>query len=211
MKKILLLLLLATMIISQSCKKTASEETGKDDVTIELPEAPSIGYGTEWAHAGLASQIPSDDPDFSVTGKGFEYRGGYLGTGADGYFDLAVTYEPGDDESYTFEFSYYAKDAGSLMLGFRLYDVSCKNGDGMPGEWIRLYNGKVEYGGKTYDAAGDGAVRITLTAAKNGFSVQADGKKLFSESGKSGNGGAVKLYSEKAPVYITGAAFKRGI
>lgn len=211
MKKILLLLLLAALITSQSCKKTASEETGKDDVTIELPEAPSIGYGTEWAHAGLASQVPSDDPDFSVTGRGFEYRGGYLGTGADGYFDLAVTYEPGDDESYTFEFSYYAGDEGSLMLGLRLYDSSCRKGDGMPGEWIRLYSGGAEYGGRTYAIGGKGAVRITLSASKNGFTVFADGAELISESGKPGNGGAVKLYSEKAPVYVTGAAFKRGI
>ena len=211
MKKILLLLLAAALIFAASCRKNATDETDTAVTAIALPETVAMDYGTDWAHAGLDSQIPADDPDFSVTGRGFEYRGGYLGTGADGYFDLAVTYEPGDDESYTFEFSYYAGDEGSLMLGLRLYDSNCRKGDGMPGEWIRLYSGGAEYGGRTYAIGGKGAVRITLSASKNGFTVFADGAELISESGKPGNGGAVKLYSEKAPVYVTGAAFKRGI
>lgn len=208
MKKISIFVLLLILIFCSSCKK--EEQT--DTTATPLPPAETESYGTDWAYADLDSQILSDDPDFSVTGRGFEYRGGYLGVDRDGYFDVAVNYEPGPDESFTFEFDYYAKDNGTLWLGFWLYAKDCTYKDGMGGEWIKLTDGKAEHEGKEYKTSAGKTVKIKLLAKKDGFVLYADESELInSGNGSQNGGGAVKVYSENSPVYIKNTAFRQGI
>ena len=208
MKKTVITVILSVLLLLPSCKK--EEQT--DTTATPLPPAETESYGTDWAYADLDSQILSDDPDFSVTGRGFEYRGGYLGVDHDGYFDVAVNYEPGPDESFTFEFDYYAKDDGALWLGFWLYGKDSQYGDGTGGEWIKINAGKLEFDGKTYDLQKDKTVRIRLCAAKDGFTLYADGESVIvSDHGVQNGGGAIKLRSDKSPVYIKNLAFRLGI
>ena len=208
MKKTVITVILSVLLLLPSCKK--EEQT--DTTATPLPPAETESYGTDWAYADLDSQILSDDPDFSVTGRGFEYRGGYLGVDRDGYFDVAVNYEPGPDESFTFEFDYYAKDDGALWLGFWLYGKDSLYADDTGGEWIKLSAGKLEFDGKTYDLPKDKAVRIRLCAKKDGFTIYADGESVIvSDHGSQNGGGAIKLRSDMSPVYIKNLAFRLGI
>ena len=210
MKRLIIVFTLVLLVFTQSCRHGKAD--GTESAPVSLPEAGAADYGTEWAYAPLDSQIPADDPDFSVTGRGFEYRDGYLGAGGDGYFDLAALYEPGQDESFTFAFSYYPADAGTLLLGFWLYGADSVYGDGMPGEWIRLGSGYIEYEGKKYVFTPDGAAAVRLAVTKDGFAVYVDGSELLRASAAPKNGGgAVKVVSEKTPVYITNTAFRLGI
>lgn len=208
MKKISIFVLLLIFIFCSSCKK--EEQT--DTTATPLPPAETVEHGTDWAFSDLENQIMSDDPDFAVTGRDFEYRGGYLGVDHDGYFDVTVNYEPGPDESFTFEFDYYAKDNGALWLGFWLYGKDSLYGDGSGGEWIKLSAGKLEFNGKTYDLPKDKTVRIRLCAANNGFTLYADGVSVIvSDHGVQNGGGAIKLRSDMSPVYIKNLAFRLGI
>lgn len=207
MKKALIVLSLVLLIFSQSCGKEPAE-TEKE--TVALPEPVSASYGTEWAYAGMDKQIPSDDPDFSVTGAGFEYRDGWLGVENEGYFDLTVNYEPGSDERFVFEFDTYIK-GGVLWLGLWLYGKNCLPDDGMPGEWIKLYENGAEYNGQTFAFDKKETVKIKLTAGPDGFAVFADEKELFhTDEGSQNGGGTIKLRSEDAPVYISNIAFRLG-
>ena len=68
MKKIsIIVVLLTVLVFCPSCKKNGQTET----TALPLPETGTADYGTEWAYAPLDSQVPADDPDFSVTGRGF--------------------------------------------------------------------------------------------------------------------------------------------
>lgn len=208
MKKTVITVILSVLLLLPSCKK--EEQT--DTTAIPLPPPETAEHGTDWAFSSLDSQIMADDENFAVTGKGFEYRGGYLGVNGDGYFDVAVNYEPGPDESFTFEFDYYAKDNGALRLGFWLYDKDSLYGDGTGGEWIKFSAGKLDFDGKTYVLPKDKAVRVRLCAAKDGFTLYADGESVIvSDHGVKNGGGAIKLRSDKSPVYIKNLAFRLGI
>ena len=147
MKKVFTVLSLVLLIFAQSCGKEPAE-TEKE--TVKLPEPVSESYGTEWAYAGMDKQIEADDPDFSVTGAGFEYRDGWFGMGGVGYFDLTTVYEPGSDEKFSLEFDMFIKDSGVLWLGIWLYGKDSLPDDGMPGEWIKLYENGAEYNGQTF-------------------------------------------------------------
>ena len=207
MKKISIFVLLLILIFCSSCKKEEQTNT----TATPLPPAETESYGTDWAYADLDSQILSDDPDFSVTGKGFEYRGGYLGVDRDGYFDVAVNYEPGSDEKFCFEFDAYIKDGGALWFGFWLYSKNSLPDDGMPGEWIKLREHSALYGGVPYETGKKETVKIKLTASPDGFAVYADGAELIrTDQGSANGGGAIKLRSEGAHVYISNIAFRLG-
>ena len=208
MKKFLTVLSLSLLIFTQSCGHK-TDETEKE--TVELPEPVTEAYGTEWAYAGMDKQIPADDPDFSVTGAGFEYRDGWFGMGGVGYFDLTTVYEPGSDEKFSFEFDLFIKDSGVLWLGIWLYGKDSLPDDGMPGEWIKLKDGKALYGGQPYEYGKKETVKIKLTAGPDGFTVYADGKELIrTDQGSDNGGGAIKLRSENDPVYISNIAFRLG-
>lgn len=208
MKKILTVISLAVLIFTQSCGQSGQTETGKE--TVKLPEAATESYGGEWAYAGMDKQIQADDPDFSVTGKGFEYRGGWLGVDSDGFFDLTVNYEPGADEKFSFEFDAFTKDNGVLLFGFWLYGADSVPDDGMPGEWIKISQNRLRYKDTSFDLNKD-AVKIKLTAGPDGFTLYADGAELIrTDKGPDNGGGAIKLRSENAPVYISNTAFRLG-
>ena len=208
MKKALIVLSLVLLIFSQSCGQEPAE-TEKE--TVALPEPVSASYGTEWAYAGMDKQIPSDDPDFSVTGAGFEYRGGWLGVDGDGYFDLTVNYEPGSDEKFSFEFDMFLKDGGVIWLGIWLYGKDSLPDDGMPGEWIKLSGQGAEYYGQNYGLDKKQTVKIKITAGPDGFRLYADGNELIrTEHGSDNGGGAIKLRSQNAVSYISNIAFRLG-
>ncbi len=208
MKRFLTVLSLVLLIFTQSCGKEPAE-TEKE--TVKLPEPASESYGTGWAYAGMDEQILADDPDFAVTGSGFEYRDGWLGTGGGGYFDLTVNYEPGSDEKFCFEFDAYIKDGGALWFGFWLYSKNSLPDDGMPGEWIKLREHSALYGGVPYETGKKETVKIKLTASPDGFTVYADGTEIIrTDKGSDNGGGAVKLRSDGCPVYISNIAFRLG-
>ena len=207
MKKTIIIILLTILLLPSCSHSGQTDET----TALPLPPAETENYGTDWAYAELDRQIPSDDPDFAVTGAGFEYRDGWLGADENGYFDVAVNYEPGPDESFTFEFDFYAKDNGALWLGFWLYGKDSLYGDGMGGEWIKISDGKITNGGKEYKITSGKAVKLKLSARGDGFILYADGAEIInSSSGAQNGGGAVKLRSDKSPVYIKNLAFKIG-
>ncbi|MBR6921852.1 MAG: hypothetical protein IKH51_06630 [Clostridia bacterium] len=208
MKRFLTVLSLVLLVFAQSCGKEPAE-TEKE--TVALPEPASESYGTGWAYAGMDEQILADDPDFAVTGSGFEYRDGWLGAGDGGYFDLTVNYEPGSDEKFCFEFDAYIKDGGALWFGFWLYSKNSLPDDGMPGEWIKLREHSALYGGVPYETGKKETVKIKLTASPDGFAVYADGTEIIrTDQGSANGGGAIKLRSEDAPVYISNIAFRLG-
>ena len=208
MKKVLAVLSLAFLIFAQSCGQEPAE-TEKE--TTELPDPVSESYGTEWAYAGMDKQIPADDPDFSVTGAGFEYRDGWLGVEDEGYFDLTTVYDPGSDEKFTLEFDTFIKDGGVLWLGIWLYGKDSMPNDGIPGEWIKLCEDSAGYNGQTFAFDKKETVKIKLTAGPDGFAFSADGKELFHTNiGSQNGGGAIKLRSQNGVVYISNIAFRLG-
>ena len=207
MKKTVVITFLAALMLLSSCNK--EEQTGT--AAVPLPPSATENYGTGWAFAGMDGQIPSDDPDFSVTGSGFEYRGGWLGINEGGYFDIACVYEPGCDERFTFEFDVYAKDNGVLWLGFWLYGKDDLPDDGIPGVWIKFGEDGAEYDGKTYKYNAEGPVKIKAKVNNQGFEIYENGAPLFESGQKPLNGGgAIKLYSNKSPVYVSNTAFRLG-
>lgn len=209
MKKLFIVIILVPLLLLQSCGQPEPDETKAE--TVLLPEVVTEDYGTEWAYAGMDKQIEADDTDFSVTGKNFEYRDGWLGVDTDGFFDVTVNYEPGSDEKFSFEFDYFVKDNGVLWLGLWLYGKDCLPNDGIPGEWIKLsYDGAL-YGGQTYGSDKKETVKIKLTAGPDGFTVFANGSPIIrTDKGSDNGGGAIKLRSENCPVYISNIAFRIG-
>lgn len=208
MKRFAIFLLLSLLIFTQSCGKDPTD-TGKEKVA--LPEPAAESYGADWAYAKMDKQIPADDLNFSVTGEGFVYRDGWLGAEDDGYFDLAVNYEPGSDEKFSFEFDMFVKDKGTLWLGLWLYGKDSMPDDGIPGEWIKLKSGYALYGSRLCMLEKKDTFKIQVTAGPDGFTVYADGIELISmDHGSQNGGGAIKLRSEGAPVYVSNVAFRLG-
>ena len=209
MKKRFILILLSVLLVLTGCKH-GGDVTETDTDIIPLPERSGASYGTEWAYAGMECQIQADDPYFSVTGRGFEYRDGWLGVKDGGYFDLACNYEPGPEERFTLEFDFYS-GGGALWLGMWLYGKDSLPDDGMDGCWIKLSDGAIGYEGGTFATVSGKAVKIKAEAGPDGISVSADGEVLFSSDHKPDNGGgAVKLRSGGPDVYITNIAFRYG-
>ena len=207
MKRIIVVLLLASLIFIQSCKKS-----GADGETT-LPPPSGQTYGDGWAYAPMDRQIMADDGDFAVTGSGFVYKDGWLGVAEDGFFDLACLYEPGSGESFTFCFDYYAKDGCALYAGLWLYGVDCTPGDGTDGVWMSFSDGSAVIEGEEFKIKkGAVSVRIEMDSAEEKLTVFADGVKITErECPPKNGGGAVKAVSAKGPVYISNAAFRIGI
>ena len=208
MKKHLTFLILIFLALA-SCKGPLPAVT--EEATVSLPEISAVEYGTDWVLADMEEQIPSDDPDFSVTGSGYGYRDGWLGIEKSGRLDIACVYEPGADERFVFSFDCYTERGGVLWFGFWLYGKSSLPDDGMDGVWIKISDGALEYGDKKYGIASGGPAEIKASVNNGGFEIYADGVLLFKvDQGPYNGGGAVKLYSDMSPVFVKNTAFGLG-
>lgn len=210
MKKSLVLLLFLCFVLS-GCGGSPSVTEAVTDVP--LPPAGTLDYGEEWANADLYEQISADDKDFALTGKGFEYRDGYMGLQQEGYFDLCCTYEPGSEEDFCFEFRFYASGGGKVYAGIWLPGSDCRPGDGTFGYWFECTEKYIRYGGKTvaeFDTETTDVMIKTDIYSKNVF-LYVNGELQMTEKYETNNGGgAVKLYSDTPAVYIRNTAFRLG-
>ena len=201
----------AVLTLAQSCRRGEPDETAKE--TVALPQPVSADYGTEWAYAGMDRQIPSDDNDFAVTGSGFVYRDGWLGTDGDGYFDLACLREPGSEESFTLCFDAYTEGDGFLRIGLWLYSVDSLPGDGSGGVWLSYFDGLISDNGESRTIPkGAASVRVQMDAPGQRLRVYVNGDLVIERACAPENGGgAVKIISGKGPAFISNAAFRMGI